>query len=180
MGYVTGFNTGFKLTEKLSMCLGLQQSNLGTTVKNNISGLVLIDSKYKLNYLQLPVYLRYTLISKKISPFFTIGVTTSYLTALSVGTHITIISPSSVDEMTSGVVASGKDWKGFSRVELSVTGSAGFAINLNTGKLLLEAKYQHGFTDIERYAGAIINRTILYSIGYLFPLNLQNKNTLSK
>lgn len=124
-GYQTGFQLGFKLTDKLVACTGIEQRNIATDYHTNIVGLVFIDARFKLNYVQIPVCIKYAPIKKKISPYFTLGMATGYLTSFSIYSELTTITPYNTIKESSGSTASGEDWKSISRIELSALGSIG-------------------------------------------------------
>ncbi|MBX7206316.1 MAG: PorT family protein [Bacteroidia bacterium] len=169
IGYFFGGEVAFTLSEKFALAAEIQHTSLTSIIKFSEQDLPYSykeEDLLKLQYLQLPVTLRYTLGTGKLSPYFLFGPTIGYLTSLTVNAEYEETDGVSTYSETYNYSVSGKDWKQYSRVALNAT--AGFGINkeLGPGFLNVELRYNYNFTDLQRAPGSITYRTTNLGIGY--------------
>lgn len=171
MGYFFAGEVAFTLSEKFVLAAEIQHTSISSTIKFSEQ-----DPPYsytekdllKMQYLQLPVTLRYTLGTGSWSSYILLGPTIGYLTSLTVNSDYQETDGISTYNETFNYSVSGKEWKLYSRVGVNAT--TGFGINkeLGPGFLNIELRYNHNFTDLQRGPGSITYRTVNLGLGYKF------------
>lgn len=169
MGYFFAGEVAFTLSEKFTLATEIQHTSISSTIKFSEQ-----DPPYsykeedllKMEYLQLPVTLRYTLATGSWSPYVLFGPTLGYLTSLTVNSGYQETDGMYTYSGTYSYSVSGNEWKFYSRVGVNAT--TGFGINkeLSLGFLNIELRYNHNFTDLQRAPGSITYRTVNLGLGY--------------
>lgn len=134
-----GVNVGLK-NSAFSIQPELNYVSAGTKIKND-------NNKYNLNYLELPILVKYSFGPVYINAGPSIGLTVGGMNKMET------FYQAKVQKLNFGVQMGG-----------------GLAIPVGNGTVLVDARYALGLTDVSKGPATVKNRGFIATVGYAIPL----------
>ncbi|HMG15791.1 MAG TPA: porin family protein [Saprospiraceae bacterium] len=148
-GYTTGVNMGYKITNNLSAQAELNLVQRGFRVSKgfdfNIGNFPIplgIEVITKVNYLELPLQLKYKFSDGPVQPYVIGGPSLAYATSGSIHEIANFLI-----DINIGTQNINLDNSNFNRWEAGGRLGAGIAFQTVLGEIQFEGTYYHGFTD---------------------------------
>ncbi|MGD8777925.1 MAG: porin family protein [Ignavibacteria bacterium] len=162
-GIMCGLFIEYKLTNLFSIRSEVNYSMRGVEYKpNKVLGPVNEKYIYKLDYLEIPVFIQYKIIinNNLILPKIFFGPEISYLLS-AVNKYIN-------DDFSKVVSEKEK----FKSVDYGIILGLGFDFNILMNRLSFDARYNHGLNNINKNSDIKINsHTVSFNLGYAFSIN---------
>ena len=163
---VAGFSLAIPLeigiTEAFSVQAELTFIQKGSSASSSSFGLSLTPSTVY-NYLELPILLKYKIISSGDFKMYTaIGPAFAYAVSGEIHTNNTKTS----------IEFDAESNKNFNRFEINLNFGVGFNLTLGPGDLVLDIRYRYGLSDVDRNDEVTTkNHGIGLSLGYMYVLS---------
>ncbi|MEO1516512.1 MAG: porin family protein [Bacteroidota bacterium] len=165
----------YKVTPNFSIQPELAYTRKGFVIKEsfkiggeNIPLPIGIRSDFRLNYVEMPLLFKYTFGERKVRAYVTAGPSMGYATSGRFKTRASILVDIPINNTKFDL-----DNLDFNRWEVSGTVGAGMSIAAGKGELFMDARYTHGFTDVNQLPLVDLNaqnRGVGVNLGYLIPI----------
>ncbi len=145
--------------------LSLQPELLAVTKGSRIEDVSGLDVKLKLDYIDVPVFLRFGLGQGAFTPYVMVGPSFGF----DIG--CTVEASDGDSDVSADCEEDPADSFERTKLDIGLAGALGFEFKAGPGNILVEGRYTHGFTDIAKdEAAKIKNRSFGVFAGYAISL----------